>query len=68
MTAPLTLAVLASGRGSNLQALLDAIAAGSLDARIVGDHLHRGRRQRHPGDQRHALDGVHQRSLSGGPW
>jgi phosphoribosylglycinamide formyltransferase-1 len=36
MTAPLRLAVLASGRGSNLQALLDAIAAGALDARIVG--------------------------------
>ena len=30
------LAVLASGRGSNLQAILDAIAAGTLDAQIVG--------------------------------
>lgn len=30
------LAVLASGRGSNLQAILDAIAAGRLDARVVG--------------------------------
>ncbi|WP_369937202.1 phosphoribosylglycinamide formyltransferase [Xanthomonas tesorieronis] len=30
------LAVLASGRGSNLQALLDAIAAGALDAQVVG--------------------------------
>ena len=30
------IAVLASGGGSNLQALLDAIAAGQLDARIVG--------------------------------
>jgi phosphoribosylglycinamide formyltransferase-1 len=30
------LAVLASGRGSNLQALLDAIASGDLDARVVG--------------------------------
>ena len=30
------IAALASGRGSNLQAVLDAIAAGSLDARIVG--------------------------------
>jgi phosphoribosylglycinamide formyltransferase-1 len=29
-----TLAVLISGRGSNLQAIIDAIAAGSLDARI----------------------------------
>lgn len=30
------LAVLASGRGSNLQAILDAIATGALDAEIVG--------------------------------
>lgn len=30
------LAVLVSGRGSNLQALLDAIAAGTLDARVTG--------------------------------
>ncbi|WP_147654168.1 phosphoribosylglycinamide formyltransferase [Vulcaniibacterium gelatinicum] len=30
------LAVLASGRGSNLQALLDAIAASTLDAQVVG--------------------------------
>lgn len=30
------IAVLASGRGSNLQAILDAIAAGTLDARVVG--------------------------------
>ncbi|MFT3763427.1 MAG: phosphoribosylglycinamide formyltransferase [Pseudoxanthomonas sp.] len=30
------LAVLVSGRGSNLQAILDAIAAGSLDAEITG--------------------------------
>lgn len=29
------LAVLASGRGSNLQAILDAIAAGQLDAQVV---------------------------------
>ncbi len=38
MTPParLAVAVLASGRGTNLQALIDAIAAGSLDARIVG--------------------------------
>jgi len=33
---PLAIAVLASGRGTNLQALIDAIATGSLDARIVG--------------------------------
>ncbi len=30
------IAVLASGRGSNLQALIDAIAAGDLDARLAG--------------------------------
>ena len=34
--ARLNLAVLASGRGSNLQAMLDAIAAGALDAQVVG--------------------------------
>ena len=33
---PYRIAVLASGRGSNLQALLDAIASGSLAAEIVG--------------------------------
>lgn len=33
---PTRLALLASGRGSNLQAILDAIAAGTLDAEIVG--------------------------------
>jgi phosphoribosylglycinamide formyltransferase-1 len=30
------LAVLASGRGSNLLAILDAIARGELDAEVVG--------------------------------
>lgn len=34
--APLRLAVLASGRGSNLQAILDAIAGGRLAAQVVG--------------------------------
>jgi len=33
---PSRIAVLASGRGSNLQAILDAIAAGTLDADVVG--------------------------------
>jgi len=33
---PFRIAVLASGRGSNLQALIDAIAVGTLDARIAG--------------------------------
>ncbi|WP_159015453.1 phosphoribosylglycinamide formyltransferase [Cognatiluteimonas profundi] len=32
----LRIAVLASGRGSNLQAMIDAIAVGTLDARITG--------------------------------
>ena len=39
-TRPLPLGVLASGRGSNLQSILDEIAAGRLDARarvVVGD-------------------------------
>jgi phosphoribosylglycinamide formyltransferase-1 len=35
MTASRRLAVLISGRGSNLQALIDAVAVGSLDASIV---------------------------------
>ncbi len=34
--APMRLAVLASGRGSNLQAILDAIDRGALDAEVVG--------------------------------
>ena len=34
--APLRLAVLVSGRGSNLQAILDASARGALDAQVVG--------------------------------
>lgn len=34
-TTPLRVAVLASGRGSNLQALIDAIEAGQVQARIV---------------------------------
>lgn len=33
---PRRLAVLVSGRGSNLQAIVDAIAAGALDAELVG--------------------------------
>lgn len=36
MTTPLRLAILASGRGSNLQAILDAIAGGALDAEVAG--------------------------------
>ena len=40
---PFRIAALASGRGSNLQALIDAIAAGSLDARIVGVFSDRSR-------------------------
>jgi phosphoribosylglycinamide formyltransferase-1 len=34
-TTPLRVAVLASGRGSNLQAIVDAIEAGQVDAKIV---------------------------------
>lgn len=33
---PARIAVLASGRGSNLQAIIDAIVAGTLDAQLVG--------------------------------
>ncbi|MGN6513942.1 MAG: phosphoribosylglycinamide formyltransferase, partial [Lysobacteraceae bacterium] len=36
MSQPYRIAVLASGRGSNLQALLDAIARGTLAAELVG--------------------------------
>jgi len=36
MTSRTRIAVLASGRGSNLQCLLDGIAAGQLDADVVG--------------------------------
>ncbi|TAK40174.1 MAG: phosphoribosylglycinamide formyltransferase [Lysobacteraceae bacterium] len=39
------LAVLVSGRGSNLQAILDAIDAGSLDAEVVGVFSNRPRAQ-----------------------
>jgi phosphoribosylglycinamide formyltransferase-1 len=35
MSSPSRIAVLASGRGSNLQAIVDAIAAGQLDAEVV---------------------------------
>jgi folate-dependent phosphoribosylglycinamide formyltransferase PurN len=39
----LRIAVLASGRGSNLQALIDAIAAGRLGAEIAGVFLRSAR-------------------------
>lgn len=35
-TNPMRLAILVSGRGSNLQAMLDATASGELDAEVVG--------------------------------
>ncbi|MEN5061831.1 phosphoribosylglycinamide formyltransferase [Luteimonas sp. TWI1416] len=38
----LRIAVLASGRGSNLQAILDAVAAGTLDATVAGVWSDRG--------------------------
>jgi phosphoribosylglycinamide formyltransferase-1 len=53
------LAVLVSGRGSNLQALVDAIAAGTLDAGIVGvfsDRLHAPALERVPTDLRWSRD------------
>jgi phosphoribosylglycinamide formyltransferase-1 len=56
---PRRIAVLVSGRGSNLQALLDAIAAGSLDAQVVGVFSDRPQAvalQRVPGDLRWSRD------------
>lgn len=65
MTAPaaLTLGVLGSGRGSNLQSILDAMAAGSLSARVacvIADYedafiLERARRARIPA---YVVDGA----------
>ena len=57
---PLRIAVLASGRGSNLQAILDAIAAGVLDATVVGVFSDKARapvleRARSAGLDAHAL-------------
>lgn len=57
----LRIAVLASGRGSNLQAILDAVAAGRLAARIVGVFSDRAdapalQRARTAGVATHALD------------
>jgi phosphoribosylglycinamide formyltransferase-1 len=52
-------AVLASGRGSNLQALLDAIEAGTLDAEVVGvcsDRPDAAALQRVPGPLRWSRD------------
>jgi phosphoribosylglycinamide formyltransferase-1 len=56
---PRRIAVLVSGRGSNLQALLDAIAEGSLDAQVVGVFSDRPQAvalQRVPGDLRWSRD------------
>lgn len=53
------IAVLASGRGSNLQAILQAIAAGQLDAEVVGvfsDKPEAPALQRVPADARWARD------------
>lgn len=53
------IAVLASGRGSNLQALLDAIAAGTLPAQVVGvfsDRLDAAALQRVPAALRWSRD------------
>jgi len=58
---PLRLAVLASGRGSNLQAILDAIARRELDARIVGVFSDRPSA---PALQRARDAGVHAQALA----
>ena len=55
------LAVLASGRGTNLQAILDAIADGALDAQLVGvfsDRPHAPALQRVPVGLRWARDAT----------
>ena len=57
MTRPARIAVLASGRGSNLQAILDAIAQGELQAEVVGvfsDRTDAEALQRVPATQRWA--------------
>ena len=53
------IAVLVSGRGSNLQALLDAIAAGTLGAEVVGvfsDRLRAPALEREPSRLRAVLE------------
>ena len=55
------IAVLASGRGSNLQALLDAIATGVLDADVVGVFSDRASA---PALARATAAGVHAQALS----
>jgi phosphoribosylglycinamide formyltransferase-1 len=61
MQSSLAIAVLASGRGSNLQALIEAIAAGALDAQLVGVFSDKAdaralQRAREAGIPAHALD------------
>ena len=58
---PLRIAALASGRGSNLQALIDAIAAGTLDAQIVGVFSDR---RKAPALERAASAGIETAALS----
>ncbi|WP_337926336.1 phosphoribosylglycinamide formyltransferase [Luteimonas saliphila] len=58
---PYRLAVLVSGRGSNLQAILDAIAAGTLHAIVVGVFSDRAEAQ---ALQRARAAGVHAEALS----
>ncbi len=60
-SSPYRLAVLASGRGSNLQALLDATACGALPARGVGVFSDKAGA---PALQRAGAAGVHAESLS----
>lgn len=64
-TEPLVLVVLISGRGSNLQAILDAIAAGDLPARVaavISD------RPDAPGLERARQAGVPAEVVSGAPY
>ncbi|WP_262378714.1 phosphoribosylglycinamide formyltransferase [Luteimonas viscosa] len=55
------MAILASGRGSNLQAVLDAIATGTLDATVAGVFSDRTGA---PALQRARAAGVHAQALS----
>lgn len=57
-TSKLRIGVLASGRGSNLQALIDAIEAGTLDARIAVVISNKPEAQALERARRHGLTGV----------
>ncbi|MGH7209393.1 MAG: phosphoribosylglycinamide formyltransferase [Nitrospiraceae bacterium] len=57
-TSKLRLGVLASGRGTNLQAIIDAIEAGTLDARIAVVISNKQEAQALERARRHGLTGV----------